>query len=43
MRVLVLTALLVLTAVPAFACGLHTTSSEQSQTTASAATDRSGG
>ncbi len=43
MRVVILVALLALTAVPAFACSMHTSSSEQSQTTASAATDKSGG
>ena len=42
MRVVILVALLVLTAVPALACGLHTTSSDESQT-ASTATDKSGG
>ncbi len=43
MRLLILAALLVLTAAPAFACEMHTTSSQQSQTTASTATDKSGG
>ncbi len=43
MRMLMLVALLLFTAAPAFACELDTTSSGQSQTTASTATDKSGG
>jgi len=43
MRMLILAALLVLTAAPAFACEMHTTSTQQGQTTASTATDKSGG